>query len=378
MNIDIFKVEEWMNEYEKYSKYDLGNTTVNTMSLEELFAVTEENKDEFFKKLCSLKQGYGHIKGNPELKKSIAKLYKSVEEGHILTTIGAAGANHLVFYSLVEPSDRVISLIPTYQQLYSIPASFCSDTVVLKLKKENGFLPDLEELKDLITPNTKLICINNPNNPTGALIPQNMLEQIAQIADRAGAYILCDEVYRGLSPDEAKIPSMADIYEKGISVCSMSKTFSLAGLRLGWIACRDEEALESFTRHREYNMISCSVTDELLAALALKNTDKIIKRNCDAVRQSLEVLDEWVCTQKHFSYVKPQAGTTAMVYYDFDMPSEILCDKLAKEKGVFLTPGCCFEEEKCFRVGFCKSPDVLQQGLDKISEFVKENISMKE
>lgn len=371
MQIDSFKVEDWMNEYEKYSKYDLGNTTVNTMSLEELFELSGENKENFLNSLCALKQGYGFIKGNPELKKGIAKLYKTVEEGHILTTIGAAGANHLVFYSLVEPSDRVISLIPTYQQLYSIPASFCSDAVVLKLKKENGFLPDLDELKNLITPNTKLICINNPNNPTGALMPLGMLEQIAQIADKAGAYILSDEVYRGLSPDEEKMPSMADIYEKGISVCSMSKVFSLAGLRLGWIACRDEAAIETFVRHREYNMISCSVTDESIASLALKNSDRIIIRNCTAVRECLEVLDKWINSSKHFSYVKPRAGTTAMVYYDFDMPSEKLCDRLAKEKGVFLTPGCCFEEENCFRVGFCKSPDVLQQGLDKISEFVQ-------
>ena len=374
MKLEPFKVEKWMNEYEQYSKYDLGNTTVQNLSLDELFELSNVDKTAFLNNLCAQKQGYGNITGNPDLKNGISKLYETVTPDGIIPTIGGAGANHLVFYSLVEPSDSVVSVIPTYQQLYSIPESFGAEVKLLKLKKENNFLPDIDELKSLVSSNTKLICINNPNNPTGALMPAKMLEQIVQVAQSVNAFVLSDEVYRGLNLTEEKTPSVADIYEKGISVCSMSKIFSLAGLRLGWVASKNKKIIENCLSHREYNMISCSITDESLAALALKNADKIIARNKKIIKECLEILDNWVKNEPDFNYVKPMAGTTALLYYDFDMKSKELCDRLAKEAGVFLTPGFCFEEERCFRVGYCKSPQVLKQGLEKISEFVRLNI----
>ena len=374
MKIAQFKIEDWMNEYEKYSQYDLGNTTVQTMSLDELFELTGENKQEFFNNISKQKLGYGYIKGLPAFKTGIKNLYSTIETDDIIPTIGAAGANHLVFYSIVEPSDRVISVIPTYQQLYSIPQSFGADVQYLHLSPENKFLPDLDELKSLINENTKLICINNPNNPSGSLIPEKMLNKIIAIAKSVNAYILSDEVYRGLNLTEDFTPSIADLYEKGISVCSMSKIFSLAGVRLGWIACKNTNVIEKCIRHREYNMISCSLLDENIAALALKHYDKIIERNKIAIKKCLDILDNWVGQQKHISYIKPQAGTTAMLYYDFDMSSKKFCDRLAKEKGVFLTPGFCFETEHCFRIGYCKSPEELAQGLEKISDFIKEAV----
>lgn len=373
MKTAIFKVEEWMNEYEKYSLFDLGNTTVQNLSLDELFEIANENKQNYLNNICSQKLGYGYIKGYPKLKDGISKLYKTLSQDDIIPTIGAAGANHLVFYSLVEPTDRVISVIPTYQQLYSIPQSFGADVQYLHLTQENKFLPDINELKELVTSNTKLICLNNPNNPTGSLIPEKKLLEIIEIAKSVNAYILSDEVYRGLNQTDEYTPSVADLYEKGISVCSMSKVFSLAGLRLGWIASKNKDVIESCIHHREYNMISCSIIDECIAALALQNADKIIKRNQKIIRECLSILDDWVQTQKHFSYIKPQAGTTALIYYDFDMTSKELCDKLAKEKGVFLTPGFCFETEHCFRVGYCKNPEELKNGLQKISEFIQES-----
>lgn len=373
MKTALFKVEEWMNEYEKYSLFDLGNTTVQNLSLDELFEIAQENKQNYLDNICSQKLGYGYIKGYPKLKEGISKLYKTLSQDDIIPTIGAAGANHLVFYSLVEPTDRVISVIPTYQQLYSIPQSFGADVQYLHLTQENKFLPDINELKELVTSNTKLICLNNPNNPTGSLIPEKKLLEIIEIAKSVNAYILSDEVYRGLNQTDEYTPSVADLYEKGISVCSMSKVFSLAGLRLGWIASKNKDVIESCIHHREYNMISCSIIDECIAALALQNADKIIKRNKKIIRECLSILDDWVQTQKHFSYIKPQAGTTALIYYDFDMTSKELCDKLAKEKGVFLTPGFCFETEHCFRVGYCKNPEELKNGLQKISEFIQES-----
>ena len=370
MDIKTFKVEEWMNEHEKTALYNIADTCVNTLSLDELFSLTNTNKYEFFEKISEKKLGYGHIQGSPDYKNGICKLYKSLKPENIISTNGAAGANYLVFYSLVNPGDRVISVTPTYQQLYSIPESFNADVQYLRLKPENNFLPDLDELKKLITKNTKLICLNNPNNPTGALIPETMLKVIVNIAD--GAYVLCDEVYRGLNQNDDYQPSIADIYENGISICSMSKIFSLAGLRLGWIASKNQEAIEKCLRHREYNIISCGMIDEILASLALKNADIIIKRNKKILKENLHILNEWIKRQKHYSYIKPRSGTTALIFYDFSMTSKDFCEKLQKEKGVFLTPGFCFDIENCARIGYAGQKAELIKGLEKLEEFAIE------
>lgn len=370
MDIKTFKVEEWMNEHEKTALYNIADTCVNTLSLDELFSLTNTNKYEFFDGISGQKLGYGHIQGSPDYKNGICKLYKSLKPENIISTNGAAGANYLVFYSLINPGDRVISVTPTYQQLYSIPESFNADVQYLRLKPENNFLPDLDELKKLITKNTKLICLNNPNNPTGALIPETMLKVIVNIAD--GAYVLCDEVYRGLNQNDDYQPSIADIYENGISICSMSKIFSLAGLRLGWIASKNQEAIEKCLRHREYNIISCGMIDEILASLALKNADIIIKRNKKILKENLHILNEWIKRQKHYSYVKPRSGTTALIFYDFSMTSKDFCEKLQKEKGVFLTPGFCFDIENCARIGYAGQKAELIKGLEKLEEFAIE------
>jgi aspartate/methionine/tyrosine aminotransferase len=381
MQIDKFKVEDWMNEYEKYCLYDLGNTTVNTLSLNELFEICNVEKTEFLNKLSSNILGYGDITGNEELKKHIANLYQTLTANEIVTTIGASGANHLVFYSLIEPDDEVVCVIPTYQQLYSIPKSFGANVSCLKLTNKNNFSIDIDELNSLVTSKTKLICINNPNNPTGALLEKEQLKQIIEIARKNDCYILCDEVYRGLEHNHKVFPplqpSIADMYEKGIVTSSMSKTFSLAGVRLGWIATKNKKILSEIISHREYNMISCSILNEAISTLALTNAQKIVTRNQKTILESLEILDNWIKSQKQFSYVKPKAGTTALIYYDLQIKSAELCDRLAKEKGVFLTPGSCFGMENCFRIGYCRGINQLKTGLSKIEEFVDELVCNK-
>jgi aspartate/methionine/tyrosine aminotransferase len=214
-----------------------------------------------------------------------------------------------------------------------------------------------------------MICINNPNNPTGALMSRDMLEEIVQIAREAGAYILCDEVYRHLSQTDEWSESIADLYEKGISVSSMSKVFSLAGLRLGWIATRDKDALRALVSHRDYDLISGGMIDEAIAALALKHSDKMLARSRAIVRENLAILDNWVAGEKHASYVKPLGGTTALVYYDFDIPSYELCEEMYHKTGAFVTPGDCFEQPKSMRIGYAYGKEVLVKGLKAVSEY---------
>ena len=370
MKIKPFAVEEWMNAWEVGAKYNIAETCVDSISMNELFELTGEDKTEFLNRLCARRLSYGDIEGLPEFRKGVCGLYKTLNIENIVPTHGASGANHHVFYSLISPGDRVVSIIPTYQQLYSIPESYGADVQILHLSKENNYLPDLEKLRRLVTPKTKMICINNPNNPTGALMSEQMLREIVEIARSADAWILCDEVYRHLSQEDGWCPSIVDLYEKGISVSSMSKVFSLAGLRLGWIATHDMSVVKSCLSHRDYNLVSCGVFDEMLAAAALKHSDKLLERSRKIVRENLQILDDWVSSEPHVSYVKPEAGTTALVYYDLDISSYEFCEEMYKKTGAFVTPGDCFEVPHSMRIGYAYGKQDLIDGLKAISEYI--------
>lgn len=370
MKIKPFAVEEWMNAWEVGAKYNIAETCVDSISMNELFELTGEDKTEFLNRLCARRLSYGDIEGLPEFRKGVCGLYKTLNIENIVPTHGASGANHHVFYSLISPGDRVVSIMPTYQQLYSIPESYGADVQILYLSKENNYLPDLEKLRRLVTPETKMICINNPNNPTGALMSEQMLREIVEIARSADAWILCDEVYRHLSQEDGWCPSIVDLYEKGISVSSMSKVFSLAGLRLGWIATHDMSVVKSCLSHRDYNLVSCGVFDEMLAAAALKHRDKLLERSRKIVRENLQILDDWVGSEPHVSYVKPKAGTTALVYYDLDISSYEFCEEMYKKTGAFVTPGDCFEVPHSMRIGYAYGKQDLIDGLKAISEYI--------
>lgn len=376
MKIEPFKVEEWMNAYETGAKYNIAETCCDSVSVDELFDLTREDKGKFLNDFCSRRLTYGSIEGREDLKEGICRLYKTVKPDEIVLTHGASGANHHVFYSLLNPGDRVISIMPTYQQLYSIPVSYGADVKLLHLEEKNGYLPDLEELKRLVTPEVKMICINNPNNPTGAWMKKDVLMEIVEIAKSVDAWILCDEVYRHLNQEEVWADSIVDLYEKGISVSSMSKVFSLAGLRLGWIATHDREVLRVCFSHRDYNLISCGMFDEALAAVALRHGDELLSRNKMLVRRNLKILDDWIHSEPKVHYHKPEAGTTALVYYDLDMPSYDFCKGLYQKTGAFVTPGDCFEEPHSMRIGYACDTKTLKSGLNCIHEYIRscENI----
>jgi aspartate/methionine/tyrosine aminotransferase len=370
MYIKPFQVEEWMNAYEEQARYNIAETCADSVSMEELFALTGQDGEQFWRDFSARRLTYGSIEGVPGILEGICRLYKTVKPEHIVPTHGAAGANHHIFCSLLEPGDEVISIMPTYQQLYSIPEAFGARVKILELSPKDRYHLNLNDLREAVTDETKMICLNNPNNPTGALMRSDELEEVVRIAKSVGAWILCDEVYRHLTQKDEWCESITDLYEKGISVSSMSKVFSLAGLRLGWIAAKDSEALRAFRSHRDYNLISCGMFDEAVAELALANAEKLLARNRSLVRRNLSVLDEWVRNQPHVSYVKPEAGTTALVFYDLDIPSRRFCEEMFHETGAFVTPGECFGQEHCMRIGYACDTDTLKAGLKAVDQFL--------
>ena len=370
MKIKEFGVERWMDLYENRCTYNLAETCVESLTVDQLLSMPGK-QDTLIDELRTMKLTYGAIEGTQRLREVIASTYARQSASNVIVTHGAIGGNALIYETLVEPGDTVVSVLPTYQQHYSIPESYGANVKVLKLREENAFLPDLEALASLVDDKTRLIAINNPNNPTGSLMDEAMLGKIVEIAKRCGAYVLCDEVYRGTDQvGSGYSASIADLYERGISTASMSKTYSLAGLRLGWIA-GPVELIHAVSVHRDYNTISVGMIDDYLATLALEHRDVIMQRNHDIVRTNLAILDAWVEREPAISWVKPKSGTTALLKYAFDMPSRAFCTELIEATGVMFTPGSALDMEGYVRIGYANNRTVLEQGLAHVSAFLR-------
>lgn len=370
MKIKEFGVETWINTYEKDCTYNLTNTCVGILSTETLVNLTQ-NPDMCWQDLKKITLDYGNVFGSKRLLSNISDLYEKANMENVAITHGAVGANALVMLSLINPDDEIITYLPIYEQHYSIPASIGAKVTKLYLKEENQWLPNLEELKEIITPKTKLICLNNPNNPTGAVIDENYLSEIVKIARKNDTYILCDEVYRGLTHNENNFTkSIFDLYEKGISTSSMSKTFSLPGLRLGWIVA-NENVIEKIKIQRTYHVISVGKINDYLACLALENKEKIVKNNLEICLENLEILDKWVNCEENVSYVKPNGGTTAFLKYNINMNSIEFCQKLQYETGLMLLPGDVMEMEKHLRLGYTGDKENLEKSLEIFSKWLK-------
>jgi aspartate/methionine/tyrosine aminotransferase len=360
-----------MNSHETTATWNIAETCVHSLTVDELLALTGE-AESVRSRLTGTRLTYGHITGSPELRAAVAALYgERVGPDDVLITNGAIGANFLALYALTEPGSSVVCVKPTYQQLLSVPEALGAQVRPLPLRAENSYLPDLQELRSLVDDSTRLIVLNNPNNPTGALMDERLLRAVVDVARESGAWVVCDEVYRMLEHvPGTTAPSIVDLYEKGVSTGSMSKTYSLAGLRTGWLAGPPEAVARSLDV-RDYTTISCGVLDDILATVALEHRDAVLERNLEIVRGNLAILDEWVGREERLHYVHPSAGTTVLVRYDYPLPSVDLCQGLFDFNGAFVVPGAAFGEESSFRLGYACAREVLIGGLDAISSYLR-------
>lgn len=368
MRIDTFKIEEWMNRYCPSARYDLTTTCIKPLTIRELMTLSNISRPlEIF----DLPLTYGDIHGSERLKLAISNLYKHQGLNNITVTHGAIGANQLLFNAILDKGEEVISIVPTYQQHYSIPKALGANVKLVFLKEENKWQPNLNDIEKAITYKTKLLCLNNPNNPTGAVIPDDVLKRIVELAKAHNIWILSDEVYRGLNLEgNPYSESVADMYDKGISTGSMSKTYSLPGLRVGWVAAR-EDLINEINKHREYNTISVSMVDDYYASIALENREKIAARNFAIMKEGLKILNDWLNEEVYIKAHLPQGGTTALLRYKKEIPSKTLCRNLQEATGVALLPGETMEMEGTVRLGFCTTPDVLTTGLKEFSKYLR-------
>lgn len=365
MKIDLFDVELWMSEHETNYRYNLAETCVASMSLNDLLAMCN-NQEEVISNLFTTKLDYGPITGSVKLRKLISNLYQTGNEDNITIAQGCINANELVLYSLLNPGDHIITVVPTYQQFYSFPKSIGVETTLIELKEENNWLPDIDEFKQAIKENTKMICLVNPNNPTSSKYSKEFLTSLIEIASKKDIYIFCDEVYQGLGDDEV---SISDLYDLGISTSSLSKIFSFAGLRLGWIKA-NQEIIELINNRRDYHIISTGYLTDYLATLVLENYDQILKRSKEIITKNREILTNWLKSEPLVDCVVPEVGTIAFLRYHLPMKSKELCVKLQQDTGVFFVPGACFNQEYHLRFGFANNSKDIETGLQLFSNWL--------
>jgi len=309
--------------------------------------------------------------GMPRLKAAIAGLYTDiVEPDMVLCVHGGTGANSIVCYTLCEKGDNVVSILPNYQQYYSIPEAMGVEVRRFTCDEASNYAIDFDKIRDMVDENTKMINLANPNNPTGYTLNKEELEKLADIARSVGAYVVCDEIYRGLSDEY--MYSICDVYEKGICTSSTSKVFSSAGTRVGWIVTRDMELKDDLMNQRSYNSICEGPINELIAAMVLENKDVFYKRNLAIVNEARQALYKWIGTQPHLKVACDSNSSTSFVYYDFDMPADEFAQGLYDMTGTLVCHGMCFEQEHSFRIGYgFGDVEYFTKGLEKIGDYIK-------
>ena len=386
-----------MDKYETIpGVLNVAETCAASISIDDLIELCED-KDVDPPLNTSVKLTYGPIRGSNALRHRLADLYSvrvatPMLAENVLIMPGAIAANFLTLYTLLGPGDHVICVYPTYQQLYSVPESLGAEVSLWKLKKAKKYVPDLADLDALIKGNTKMIIINNPNNPTGATIPRSVLTGLVDRAREHNIFVLSDEVYRplfhGISPgDEGYPPSLISMgYSRTIVTGSMSKAYALAGIRVGWIASRDKSIIEMLASARDYTAISVSQLDDRIASYALSASvlHALLRRNINLAKTNLAILEAFVDKYGEIcSWVKPTAGTTAFIKFENDgkpVDDVRLCLDLLEKIKVMAMPGSrCFGHNKDFRgfvrLGYVCETEVLREGLARLEKYLKEEFA---
>ena len=373
MKLNDFKLERFFAKYEFSAPYLLSSSDCESFTVGELLAL-EENAEEEFKNLWL---GYTESQGSPVLREEISKLYKNTSPEEILVFSGAEEGIFVFMNVLLEKGDRIIVQYPAYQSLYGIAEALGCEVTKWEMKYENGWKPDFEFLEESIREhkNTKAIIINSPHNPTGYQFSKAEFHAIIQIARENGLHVFSDEVYRFLEYDSRdRLPAMADVYEKGLSLGVMYKTFGLPGLRVGWIATKDRKLLGKIAAFKDFTTICNSAPSEFHSCLALRHRETLIGRNLGIIRKNLGLLDEFF--EEHgelFEWVKPKAGPIGFPQIKFGRNVEEFCTDAVEKQGVMLLPGTVYDfGERNFRLGFGRKN--MPEALEKLRECIKKNL----
>ncbi|MFW9811576.1 MAG: aminotransferase class I/II-fold pyridoxal phosphate-dependent enzyme [Candidatus Thorarchaeota archaeon] len=374
MNLEIFELERMQSEFEHVVKYNLSESGVEPLRIKDLL-----HSDELMVKFLNLQLVYSQTNGTIPLREAIAGDYDGIGANHILATNGGAEANFVVSWWLTHEnpeSSEFVFMVPNYMQIGGIWKNLGRRVRQFPLRMRDGeWVPDIEELKSVVSKKTAAIAICNPNNPTGAIVNEKNLKAIVDVASDNGSWVVSDEIYRGAEIHDERTPSIQGRYERVLVTSSLSKAYGLPGLRLGWVVCPTEDIAHQLWTYSDYTSICPSTPSNWLATLALdpKFRSGIEDRARKIIRENWEIVREWLDTHGSlFEYVPPKAAAICFIKQNTGLSSLELVHRLMKEKSVLISPGEHFDMPGHLRIGFGSEPEYLRHSLSLISELLNE------
>jgi len=369
MRLDKFEMERMQSTWENRVKYNLSESSVHPMSPRELVP-----DPEFLERLMDAPLIYNQSNGTDELRSSIAALYPGATLNHVEVTNGGSEANFVSIYSMLEPGDEVVIILPNYQQIWGLINSFGMVVKPVRLHEELAWAPDLAELEAAVSPRTRMIVVCNPNNPTGAILTAGEMDAMVRIASKCGAWILADEIYQGSERSGQMTPTFWGRYDRVIVTNGLSKAYGLPGLRIGWIVAPKDIIAKTWSYH-DYTSIAPGTLSDTLACIAFTPAGRArcLERTRDICRKNFPLFRSWM--ESHGSLlrmVEPKAGAIAYVRYDLPVNSTKIMERLLKEKSVLVVPGDHFGMDQYLRIGYGPPPDYLREGLDLVRELIEE------
>jgi aspartate/methionine/tyrosine aminotransferase len=353
-----FRIEQYYARYEFTTRYMLSSSDCEARSIGELL----ELEPDAHERLLGLRLGYTESAGAPELRDAIAGVYEAVSPDEVLVASCAEEAIFLLYHALLGPGDHAIVETPCYESALQLARSTGAEVDGWQRRSEDGWAHDVEALERLIRPSTRAIYVNQPHNPTGTLMRRDVYDRVVEIAREHDLVLFSDEVYRELEHDPAdRLPAACEVYERAVSLGSISKTYGLPGLRIGWVVTRDAVLRESMRELKDYTTICASAPSERLTALALRNRDVLVRRNLGIVERNLPLLDDFI--ERHcgvLDWVRPSAGPIGFPRVSGLGDVDRLCERLAAA-GVLLLPGSVYDQPAHVRMGFGRAnlPEAL-------------------
>ncbi|PVA09573.1 aminotransferase [Pelagivirga sediminicola] len=367
-----FALETHFAKWEFSARHHMTASDAESLSVSELLAMAGQGaRDDLMN--CWL--GYTETRGAPDLRAAIAQTYDACDADDIQCFVGIEEGIYAAMRVMLTPADHAIVIVPNYQAAETLPLEICEVTGVA-LREDDDWALDVDAIKAAMRPNTRLVSINFPNNPTGAIPTRAAFDALVELCRERGVWLFSDEVYRLLELDESKrLPQVADVYERGLSVNVLSKTYGLPGLRVGWIACRDRDMLNRLERYRHYLSICGSAPSERLAVAALSVRDRILERNRGIVRENRRKLDAFFADYPPlFEWHHPDGGCVAYPRYLGADGVEAFCRDIVETEGVLLLPASIYRSELIeaptdrFRIGMGRKG--IDAGLDAMRRFL--------
>ncbi|MFI6291148.1 aminotransferase class I/II-fold pyridoxal phosphate-dependent enzyme [Nonomuraea sp. NPDC050790] len=368
MTFQTFELENWQSDHEQTVRFNLADSTVDPVTVADL---VEDGAD--LERIMSVPLYYPEVNGERSLRGLIAGLHEGVGTDDVLVTVGASEANAAIVDALCEPGDRVVVMEPGYRQVWGLARNRGCDVSAFELHADRGWAPDLDRLRQVAIPGTKLIYVCNPNNPTGYILTPPEMAEIVRIAEDCGAWLVADEVYRGSERlTDAETPSFVGMTDRVIGVGSLSKSYGLSGLRIGWAVCAHPELADLWRRH-EYVAIATGRLDNFLAECALRPAARrrLFERNRACVRRGYDLFSAWAQRQGgRLAALAPMASALAFVRYDSDLSSVEVGDLFRREASVLVAPGAFFGREGWFRINIGMDTGYLAEALEALSPVV--------